>query len=144
MMMLQFPCRFDMLGELHGTVAIGGEASEELGQHSELLAREHPEQRVIDRAMKGGEPCQSADTLIGDGQLNSAAVARMGALLSETIRRPRSRSDAQLQYRSAAGRLLTVELISARREDRDQLRNRRIHHEDRIDCKKTLRDWCQP
>jgi hypothetical protein len=27
-MMLQFYCRFDMLGELRGTIAIGGETSE--------------------------------------------------------------------------------------------------------------------
>jgi hypothetical protein len=27
-MMLQFYCRFDMLGELHGTIAVGGETSE--------------------------------------------------------------------------------------------------------------------
>jgi hypothetical protein len=78
--MLQRDRRFDMLGQLYRIIAIGGEAGEQLGQQSELVAREHSEQRVVDRTLIGGEPRQSADTLIGDRELYSATVAWMRAL----------------------------------------------------------------
>ena len=84
-MVPQFHCRFEMLGQLQRQVAIGSETGEKLGQQSELVAREHSEQRIVDGALKGSEPRQQAETLAGDGELDPATVARMRALLDETV-----------------------------------------------------------
>src|SRR4051812_32614070 len=83
--MLQFDRRFNMLGYLHSLFAIGCKAGEYLGQQSKLVARKHPEQRIVNGTLKSREPRQSMDTLTGDGELDPATVARMHALLEEAV-----------------------------------------------------------
>ncbi len=82
---LQFGRRFDVLSNFHGMFAIFCKAGEDPGQRSELVARKHAEQCIVDGTLKSRKSCQSADTLTGNRELNPATVAWMHAFLNEAV-----------------------------------------------------------
>jgi hypothetical protein len=74
-----------VFGELHGAIPIGCQAGQQLGQRFELLARQHPEELVIDRALQGRKADQPVHAVLGQRQLHPPAVVRMGALLDQSV-----------------------------------------------------------